>query len=127
MPDQQTGLTKRLRARTRGGSVRTQCAEWHISEPDLDCLDAADEIDRLTLALDKIAKRWPCSTADDMARVAAEAIGGTPLPAGHNSVAEPARPAMPDSGSDQGKQEGTAGDPDSQGRHGPHKFTAGER
>lgn len=32
-------------------------------------------IRRLRVALGKVAKRWPCSTAEDMSRVATEALG----------------------------------------------------
>ena len=37
--------------------------------------DLCKEMDRLQAALTKIAKAYPCSTAEAMSRVAAEALG----------------------------------------------------
>lgn len=40
-------------------------------------LAAAQEIERLRGALEKIAKAWPCGTDEDMRRVAREALPTT--------------------------------------------------
>ena len=72
----------------RSADLNRMCLPHHLAGMDNgDICNAArwaqGKIQRLELALERVARRYPCSTIADMRRVAAEAIG-LPAPTGNN-------------------------------------------
>lgn len=56
---------------------RLRNKNWLWTVPGALREEAADEIERLRSALEKIGRQWPCSTTHTMSRVAREALGET--------------------------------------------------